>query len=178
MIVDMGFAKIVETQTYTLCGTPLYLAPEVVLSQGHNIAADHWSWGVLIYEMIAGYTPFFTQGIDQITLFRFIVKGEYSFPARIFSDHSKSLIQNILVRNPGKRLGSQAAGIRDLFDDPWFSSIDFSALRRKEIEAPWKPAIQDPLDRSSFDNWDHIKPKSRFDYPALSPIQQEIFKEF
>jgi protein kinase A len=178
VLIDLGFAKIVETKTYTLCGTPLYLAPEVILNQGHNMAADHWSLGTLIYEMIAGYTPFFSPGIDQITLYRFVVKGEFSFPRGVFSSKAQAIIRKILVGDPRKRLGSLAGGLGDLFSHPWFSTIDFAALRRKEIEAPFIPAINDPLDMSQFDNWDHIKIKNKDDYPALPPKAQELFKDF
>ena len=73
MIVDFGFAKFVKDKTYTLCGTPLYLPPEVILNRGHNSSADHWSLGVLIYEMIAGGTPFYRNGMAQMDLFRSIV---------------------------------------------------------------------------------------------------------
>ena len=76
-IVDFGFAKYVSDKTFTLCGTPLYLPPEVILNRGHNWGADHWSLGVLTFEMLAGYTPFYKEGMDQMELFRAIVKGRY-----------------------------------------------------------------------------------------------------
>ena len=167
-----------ETKTYTLCGTPLYLAPEVILNQGHNRAADHWSWGILTYEMIAGYTPFYEKGIDQITLYRFIVRGEFCFPDKFFSSEAQLLIRKVLVGDPRKRLGSLAGGLKDLYSDPWFSSIDFAALRRKEIAAPWIPDIKDPLDMSQFDNWDHVKIKTKNDYPKLPPKLQAFFQDF
>jgi protein kinase A len=179
VLIDLGFAKIVETKSYTLCGTPLYLAPEVILNQGHNSAADHWSLGILMYEMIAGYTPFYAPGIDQITLYRFVVKGEFSFPGKgVFSSKAQAIIRKILVGDPRKRLGSLAGGLSDLFDHPWFSTIDFAALRRKEIEAPFAPTINDPLDMSQFDNWDHVKIKNKDDYPKLNSKGQAMFNDF
>jgi serine/threonine protein kinase len=178
MIVDFGFAKIVETKTYTLCGTPLYLPPEVILNRGHDIAADHWSLGILIFEMVAGRTPFFIPGIDRITLYRFIVKGSFLFPENTFSREAMDLIEKFLTSEPQKRLGSLAGGLDDIFQDPWFSSIDFAALRRKEIEAPWIPPIRDPLDKSSFPSRDHIRPKKKEDYPKLRSGSHEIFKDF
>lgn len=171
-------AKVVETKTYTLCGTPLYMAPEVILNQGHNMAADHWALATLTYEMIAGYTPFYVKGMDQITLYRFVVKGEFNFPPRLFSAQAKTFIRKVLVGDPRKRLGSLAGGLGDLFNDPWFKSIDFSALRRRELEAPWVPTIKDPLDPSKFDSWDHIKVKTKEDYPRLPAKAQALFKDF
>ena len=167
-----------ETKTYTPCGTPLYIAPEVMLNYGHNISADHWSFGILLYEMIAGYTPFVTKDMDRISLYRAVVKGVYGFPDNKFSQSAKDFIRRILIVDPRKRLGSLAAGSDDFFQDPWFSSIDFAALRRREIEAPWIPTIKDPFDMSRFKKSDHIQPKNKESYPILSSKFQDIFKDF
>ncbi len=142
------------------------------------MAADHWAWGILIFEMIAGYTPFYVRGMDQITLYRFVVKGEFCFPKQGFSTKAQSFIRKILVGDPRKRLGSLAGGLADLFNDPWFSAIDFAALRRKEVHAPWIPNIKDPLDRSQFDSWNHIRVKNKHDYPQLPAKAQALFKDF
>jgi serine/threonine protein kinase len=77
VIVDFGFVKFVTDKTYTLCGTPLYIAPEVILNRGHDGGADHWSQGVLIFEMLTGETPFYEAGMDQMELFQKIVYGKF-----------------------------------------------------------------------------------------------------
>lgn len=179
VIVDLGFAKIVGDgeKTYTLCGTPLYLAPEVILSRGHDKGADHWSWAVLVYEMIVGVTPFYDHGIEQIELFKKIVQGRFVFPRGMMSKDVRDLVKGLLVVRPTNRLGSFARGDLDIREHTWFDGFDFEALRQKKMAAPWKPKIKSPLDASHFDNWDHMdtpEPKGG----ALSKNEQEKFKDF
>jgi cGMP-dependent protein kinase len=95
-IVDFGFAKVINNKSYTLCGTPEYLAPELVLGKGHNLAVDYWAFGILVFEMIAGYSPFSdTQGCDQVIICRNIVSGRLSFP-RNFNADCKDMIKRFL----------------------------------------------------------------------------------
>jgi serine/threonine protein kinase len=176
VIVDFGFAKYVADKTYTLCGTPLYLAPEVILNRGHTFSADHWSLGVLTYEMITGYTPFYYDGMEQMDLFRAIVKGAYERPwnNKILS----SIVGGLLCKIPAKRLGSLAGGEEGIYMHPWFKNIDFAALRNKQIKAPHVPKIKDPLDSSNFEDWSHLVDKTKERYPKLKPAQEELFDNF
>ena len=128
--------------------------------------------------MITGNTPFYLPGIDQITLYRFVVKGDFSYPRGVVSGKGRNFIDRLLKVDPRKRLGSLAGGIEEIYSQPWFDDIDFGALRRKEIEAPWNPTIKDPLDRSQFDNWQHIKVKSKEDYAKLPQRYVDMFKDF
>jgi serine/threonine protein kinase len=143
------------------------------------MAADHWSWGILIYEMLIGYTPFYAEGIDQITLFRYVVSGAFRFPdGGMISEQAEDLIKRILVGDPNKRLGSLAGGLKDIYAHSWFNDMDFAALRRKEVQAPWSPEIKDPLDTSSFEKWDHLEDKTFAKYPMISPSDNKIFESF
>ena len=152
VIVDFGFAKYLTDKTYTLCGTPLYLPPEVILSRGHKWSADHWSLGVLIFEMITGDTPFYQSGMEQMDLFRSIAKAKFEMPSTIQKD-AADMIRGFLTKDPNKRLGSLAGGEDDIYTHPWFNIIDFVNLRKKSIKAPYKPNIKNPLDASNFENW-------------------------
>jgi serine/threonine protein kinase len=145
------------------------------------MGADHWSLACMIYEMICGLTPFYKDGMDQLSLFRAVVKGHFKFPKsrkEIFSEPSKDLISRMLVVDPHRRLGSLAGGEKDIFRAAWFNEINFDKLKRKEIPAPWVPTIKDPLDTSNFENWDHLDDKAKANDPPISPKDEEIFKNF
>jgi serine/threonine protein kinase len=177
VIVDFGFAKYVSDKTYTLCGTPLYLPPEVLLNRGHTLSADHWSLGVLIFEMVCGRTPFHSPGMDQTSLFRAIVKGVYKLDDS-FSPAASSIVAGFLTKDPAKRLGSLAGREDDVYAHPWFTGIHFDVLRRKGIHAPFAPKIADPLDASNFDDWSHLADKTKTKYPKLTKQQQLQFEKF
>eukprot|EP00591_Stephanopyxis_turris_P014458 CAMPEP_0195538586 /NCGR_PEP_ID=MMETSP0794_2-20130614/49611_1 /TAXON_ID=515487 /ORGANISM="Stephanopyxis turris, Strain CCMP 815" /LENGTH=902 /DNA_ID=CAMNT_0040672583 /DNA_START=21 /DNA_END=2729 /DNA_ORIENTATION=+ len=153
-VVDLGFAKVIMDKSFTLCGTPEYLAPELLLSKGHDKGVDIWALGIFIYEMLGGRTPFLPKNEDTADMFKKIVSVDYSFPENgVFNKFAQDLIKKLLVKKVGNRLGLLARGDNDIRDHSWFSTIDTGKLLKKEILAPWVPLIKDPFDTSHFDNY-------------------------
>ncbi len=154
-MVDFGFAKIIKDRTFTLCGTPEYLSPELVLGKGHNKCVDYWAIGVLIYEMVCGYSPFADHETnDQMTICKNIVRNRVEFPKRFTDMKGKDLIIKLLEKDPLARLGCLKNGAEDIKNHPWFANFDWNKLLKREITAPWIPKLKSDTDCSNFDNYD------------------------
>ncbi|KAG6029318.1 hypothetical protein E4U40_000562 [Claviceps sp. LM458 group G5] len=151
-ITDFGFAKRVPDKTWTLCGTPDYLAPEVVSNKGYNKSVDWWSLGILIYEMLCGYTPFWDSG-SPMRIYENILKGRVKYPQYINAD-AQHLLERLITADLTKRLGNLYGGSQDVKNHPWFAEVTWDRLARKDIDAPYTPPIKAGTgDASQFDRY-------------------------
>lgn len=138
-LCDMGFAKFVLGKAMTLCGTPEYVAPEVIRHKGYDRMVDWWALGILTFELITGDTPFEdTSGNDSVrAIFSNILRGinRIEFP---FSDEATvKFVRHLLVKSPGQRLG--IGGATQVARHAFLESTDFEKLERQEIPAPYVP---------------------------------------
>ena len=150
-VTDFGLCKEStwdNSSAKTFCGTPEYLAPEILQAKGHGRAVDWWSLGTLLFEMIVGLPPFYDSNVN--VMYRKILSDKLVFPPQM-SAHAKDILAKLLDRNPASRLGSGATDMMELTSHPFFASINWQKLRKKEIPAPYKPTVRDNTDVSNFD---------------------------
>jgi Serine/threonine protein kinase len=149
-LTDFGFAKVIEGRTYTLCGTPEYLAPEILLNKGHGKPVDWWTLGIILYEMIAGIDPFSDE--DPMAIYQKILKGKVKFP-RNFDANGKSLIKHLLVADLTKRFGNMRGGVNDIKSHRFFTGFDWARLVQKALTMSYIPNIRAPNDSSNFSQY-------------------------
>ena len=151
-LADFGMAKMLKDQekAFSLCGTPEYFSPEIITREGHNKAADWWSYGILLYEMLFGMPPFYSKNTEK--MFDLITKAELKFPKKIeVSEDAKDLIKKLLIKNQDLRLGSEG-GFETIKKHSFFKGFDFKALEEKKLEAPFIPVLRGSMDLSNFDS--------------------------
>ncbi|KAF7403147.1 hypothetical protein HZH66_005414 [Vespula vulgaris] len=152
-LADLGSSKFIGPyKTMTYVGTIEYLAPEVIQSLGYNRAADYWSLGIVVYELLLGWTPF--QGINEVEVGNNIIAGiEAIEMPKILSNSAKDIIQRLLKADPTKRLGYLRNGATDVRHHRWFKDINWRSLQNLSMSSPVKPTVKHHLDRRNFERY-------------------------
>ncbi|KAE9368177.1 Pkinase-domain-containing protein [Stipitochalara longipes BDJ] len=151
-LCDFGFAKEVSDITWTLCcGTPEYLAPEVLNDKGYNKSVDWWGLGILIFEMLCGFTPFWD--LSPMKIYENIFKGRIRYPPYINPD-AEDLLKQLLTADLTRRLGNLHGGSEDVKNHMWFAEVTWERLAKKDIDAPYVPPIKPGVgDASQFNKY-------------------------
>ncbi|NXC98704.1 PKN2 kinase, partial [Certhia familiaris] len=180
-IADFGLCKEgigFGDRTNTFCGTPEFLAPEVLTDISYTRAVDWWGLGVLIYEMLVGESPF--PGDDEEEVFDSIVNDEVQYP-RFLSTEALSIIRKLLQKCPERRLGAGEKDAEEIKIQPFFKGIDWDALFARRLKPPFVPTLRDPTDISNFDE-EFTSQKPILTPPEevslLTHKEQTVFKGF
>uniref|UniRef100_A0A6Q2XZ14 protein kinase C n=1 Tax=Esox lucius TaxID=8010 RepID=A0A6Q2XZ14_ESOLU len=180
-IADFGLCKEgmgFRDRTSTFCGTPEFLAPEVLTETSYTRAVDWWGLGVLIFEMLVGESPF--PGDDEEEVFDSIVNDEVRYP-RFLSTEAISIMRRLLRRSPERRLGAGERDAEEVKRHLFFRNMDWNGLLAKKVKPPFVPTIQDSNDVSNFD--DEFTSEAPILTPpreprALSGEEQDMFSDF
>ncbi|KAI0034647.1 hypothetical protein K488DRAFT_83829 [Vararia minispora EC-137] len=167
-VADYGLCK--EEMWYgnttsTFCGTPEFMAPEILLEQRYGRAVDWWAFGVLMYEMLLGQSPF--RGDDEDEIFDAILEDEPLYPITMPRD-AVSILQKLLTRDPTRRLGSGKADAEEIKRHPFFKDVSFDDVLNKRIPPPYFPTINGSADTSNFDE-EFTREK-----PTLTPVHHQL----
>ncbi|KAH9618423.1 hypothetical protein KSS87_001753 [Heliosperma pusillum] len=179
MLTDFGVAKQFDdtTRSNSLCGTLEYMAPEIILGKGHNKAADWWSVGILLYEMLTGKPPF--TGGNRQKIQQKILKDKIKLPS-FLSSEAHSLLKGLLQKDTSKRLGSGSNGGDEIKSHRWFKSINWKKLEKREINPSFRPVVGGKECIANIGNeWTNLP---LVDTPATSPRSgneiEDIFDGF
>ncbi|KAG6872517.1 hypothetical protein C0995_009207 [Termitomyces sp. Mi166 len=165
-VADFGFAKLCTSTTWTLCGTPDYLAPEVVNQQRYNKSVDWYALGVLIFEMLSGLPPYHHPDPNPVLLYERILNGPSFIKWPAFNNFATDLILKLMESDPSKRYGNMRHGAGDVFAHPWFREVDWDKLQAREITAPYLPKISGDGDASAFDQYPEDNVAAQYGQPG------------
>ena len=155
-VADFGFAKKLDKRThyktYTVCGTPEYIAPEIVTGQGHSFEVDWWTVGIFLYELLFGDSPFSNKGNLMKTYHSILHEHpSYNVAGRRYSTDVVDLMKKLLCKQPNKRLGHHTNDIQKLKQHQWFRGFDWQSLATGQMKSPFRPKLKGDSDIKYFD---------------------------
>jgi classical protein kinase C len=178
-VADYGLCKEdmwYGSTTSTFCGTPEFMAPEILLDKKYGRAVDWWAFGVLIYQMLLQQSPF--RGEDEDEIYDAILADEPLYPIHMPRD-SVAILQKLLTREPDQRLGSGPTDAQEIMSQPFFRNINWDDVYHKRIQPPFQPQITSATDTSNFDSeFTSVTPVLTPVQSVLSQAMQEEFRGF
>ncbi|XP_068763342.1 protein kinase C delta type isoform X2 [Struthio camelus] len=175
-IADFGMCKenvVGESKASTFCGTPDYIAPEILQGLRYTFSVDWWSFGVLLYEMLIGQSPF--HGDDEDELFESIRVDTPHYP-RWITKESKDILEKLFERDPTRRLGVTG----NIRDHSFFKTVNWAALEKREVDPPFRPKVKSASDYNNFDR-EFLNEKPRLSYSdknLIESMDQSAFAGF
>jgi len=165
-LIDFGISKIISGRTFSLVGTPHYMAPEIIEGKGYGITADYWSLGVMIYEFICGSLPFGDEESEPFAIYKEILSFKFEFPPFVDSNSPcRRFISQLLSSNPALRSSKN----QDLKSHPLFLGINWDKLLLKQIKPPYIPSVPQQ-------KYPSLDPSQDFCSLILSEEQKDVLK--
>ena len=178
-LTDFGLSKIIQKpkeKAYTICGTPQYLAPEVLSDKGYDCTVDWWSLGCVLYELLIGRSPFRILLGDSLN--EDFYKKKILIPDYV-SDEAQDLITKLLIINPLKRLGYGEDGAYKIKQHPYFKGINWDDAWNLKLKPPFIPNLSNETDLKYFDNMiTDEKLNSDSDLSGISTLNSNSHKDF